>query len=82
MWNVAVSVDDEVHRIARVAAADTGPWVSAMAREYVNSLARGPLKRSERTLSELIANTLSRGVGLSSAGNLPREKLHDRNALR
>lgn len=41
MKNITVSVDDETYRLARVKAAERGTSVSAMVREYLNSVPFG-----------------------------------------
>lgn len=45
MKNITVSVDDEVYRQARVAAAKEGTSVSALVAEYLKAFARGDADR-------------------------------------
>lgn len=82
MKNITVSVDEETYRSAKEWAARRGTSVSALVREYLNNLTRPPLNRSERTLSEVIADIRARGGGIDPSENLTREELYDRNALR
>jgi plasmid stability protein len=42
MKNITVSVDDQTHRLARIRAAELDTSVSALVREYLRSLAKGP----------------------------------------
>jgi plasmid stability protein len=41
MKNVTVSLDDEIHRKARIRAAELGTSLSALVRDYLNALAVG-----------------------------------------
>ena len=88
MRKITVSVDDETYRLARIKAAENGTSVSAMVREYLNSLTemstRAPdiTNAPEMTLSEVIEAIFARGGGLDPRDNLTREELHDRNAFR
>ncbi len=82
MKDITVSVDEESYRLAEEWAAKRGTSVSALVREYLNSLTKRSLKRSERTLSEVIVDIRARGGGIDPSENLTREELYDRNALR
>ena len=88
MKNITVAVDDETYRLAGIKAAENGTSVSAMVRDYLNSLTKGSTQAPDsaqaplRSLSEIIADIRARGGGLHSSDNLTREELHDRNALR
>ena len=96
MRNITVSVDEETHRLARVRAAELDTSVSALVREFLQSLGHGQASESEvapretetekerrsRMLDEVIADITANGGGLNMADNLPREALYDRNALR
>ena len=82
MKNITVSVDEETYRSAKEWAAKQGTSVSALVREYLNSLPQRAPGAAEKTLSEVIADLRARGVELSSADNAPREELYDRDALR
>ncbi len=87
MKNITVSVDDETYRLSRVKAAEAGTSVSALVRSYLVELVQGgsPDNRAAR-LRKLQDDTLeairARGGGVSSADNLPRDALHERDALR
>jgi hypothetical protein len=41
MKNVTIALDDEVHRQARIRAAELGTSLSALVKDYLNSLAAG-----------------------------------------
>lgn len=92
MKRITVSVDDEIHRIAKARAAEKGTSVSAMVRDYLVALSRedveagksepaGPEKPGSR-LSEIIEGIFARGGGIDPKDNLSREELYDRNAFR
>ena len=82
MKKITIAVDDETHRLTKEWAARRGVSVSTLIREYLSGLPRKASRPPERTLREVVANLRARGVELSSADNLPREKLYDRDALR
>lgn len=78
MKNITVSVDEEVYRRARIAAAARDRSVSALVREFLQSLAAEEtrvdrLKRQERALRERI--TEFRG-----SDRLSRDEVHARKA--
>ena len=89
MKNITVSVDDKVYRQARIKAAEQDTSVSGLVKAYLFRLINGTdagresefdrLTRQER---EIRSHLLAAGRGLRSAENLPREALHDRDALR
>jgi len=77
MKNITVSVDEDTYRRARIKAAERDTSVSALVREYLNSLAREEseferLKREEKELRKQIP------PGFSAADRLPRDELYDR----
>ena len=80
MKNITVSVDDEVHRRARIKAAERGTSVSAMVRDF---LVRWSGEETEfERLIRLQDETL-RGIRAFRAGDrLPRDAVHDRAGLR
>ncbi len=41
MKNVTIALDDDVHRLARIRAAELGTSLSALVKEYLNGLAAG-----------------------------------------
>lgn len=96
MKNITVSVDEETHRLARVRAAEMSTSLTALVREYLQSLVdprnQGQMpklpriptaeERRSRSLNEVLAEFDARGVGLNMAENLPRDALYDRNDSR
>ena len=92
MKKITISLDDEIHRIAKVKAAEKGTSVSALVRNYLIALSRedvesgksepaGP-ERPESRLSEIIEGIFARGGGIDPKDNLSRDELYDRNAFR
>jgi hypothetical protein len=78
MKNITVSLEDEVYRRARVAAAQRDTSVSALVKRYLVDLGSGEgteerLKREERALRDRI--TVFR-----AADRLSRDDVHDRGA--
>ena len=82
MKNITVSVDEETYRSAKEWAAKRGMSVSDLVRELLNNLPQRSPNPPKKTLSEVVADLRARGVRLSSADNVPREELYDRDALR
>ena len=87
MKYITISVDEETYRLSRIKAAEAGTSVSALERGILRELVRGgdPESRCDR-LRRLQDETLdairARSAGLRAAGNLPRDALHRRDALR
>lgn len=91
MKNITVSVDEEIHRLARIRAAELETSVSALVRAYLKGLVRGAKRKSTdgirtaegspqlryRDLDEVLADFDARGVGLRSSDNLTRDELYD-----
>ena len=91
MRNITVSVDDDTYRRSRMRAAELDTSVSALVRTYLRGLAgeSGPAPAATagatesrvelrcRELDEVLADFDTRGVGLSSRGNLTRDELYD-----
>jgi hypothetical protein len=78
MKNITVSLEDEVYRRARVAAAQRDTSVSALVKRYLLDLGSGEgteerLKREERALRDRI--TVFR-----ASDRLSRDDVHDRGA--
>lgn len=76
MKNVTVSLDDEIHRRARIAAAERGTSLSALVRGYLENLGSGEsesdrLKKAERALRAQIK-------GFRAGDRLSRDALHER----
>ena len=83
MKNITVSVAEEVHRQARIHAAQHGTSVSALVRDYLVSLAAEPARVSDvdpRRLAqdELFRRLDQQGQGLSAADRQPRSLVHER----
>ena len=90
---VPIPIDEETYRLSRDRAARLGTSVPALLRDYLNSFVRDagggdPAEEMEiahrrRLLAEVLADFEARGVGLrSTADNLPRDALYDREAAR
>lgn len=80
MKNITVSVDDDVHRRARIVAAERGTSVSAAVREFLIRWS-GEETEFER-LKRLQDETLRSIDGFSAGNRLPREELYRRGRLR
>lgn len=80
MKNITVSVPEPVYRRARVHAAARDTSVSALVREYLESLAGGEpeFERRRRVQDEVLASVRRFRAG----GRLKRDEAHDRDALR
>ena len=76
MKNITVSVDDDVHRRARIKAADDGTSVSAAVRDF---LIRWSGEESEFDRLKRLQDETLRGIdGFSAGDRLPREELYRR----
>ncbi len=87
MKNITVSVDNETYRLSRIKAAEAGTSVSALVRAYLTALVQSQEPESEfdrrrRRQDETLAAIRARGGGLRSADNLPRDAVHQRDAVR
>jgi len=91
MRNITVSVDDATYRRARIRAAELDTSVSALVREYLQSLSVAPPRETPaeteaewrgRLLREVLADFDARGVGLDPRDNLTRDELYDRARAR
>jgi uncharacterized protein YdaU (DUF1376 family) len=76
--NITVSLDDEVYRRARMAAAERATSVSALVKRFLTDLGSGEseterLKREERALRERITR-------FRASDRISRDELHDRRA--
>ena len=85
--NITVSVDEETYRRSRIKAAEIGTSVSALVRAYLTDLVEqgapeSRFDRLRRLQDETLEAIRSRGGGLRAADNVPRDALHQRNALR
>jgi hypothetical protein len=77
MKNITVTVDDEIHRRARIKAAELNTSVSGLVKRFLTDLAAGEsdterLKRAERELRERIS-------AFRAADRLPRDDVHRRD---
>ncbi len=80
MKNITVSLPDEVYRRARIRAAEQDTSVSALVREFLTKMGQeeSDFERGKRLQREVL-----RTIGSFRADDrLPRDKVHDRNALR
>ena len=87
MKNITVSVDDETYRLSHIKAAEAGTTVSALIRAYLTALVQRQEPESEfdrllRRQDETLAAIRARSGGLRSAENLPRDAVHQRDAVR
>ena len=91
MKTISVSVDDEIHRLARIRAAETGTTVSAMMRDLLTEMLRHPAEaesaetepqRRARLLDEVLGRFRREGIGLDPTNILTREEMYVRNAAR
>ena len=78
MKNITVSLDDEIYRRARMAAAERATSVSALVKRFLTDLGSGEseterLKREERALRERITR-------FRASDRMSRDELHDRRA--
>jgi plasmid stability protein len=88
MKNITISLDDDTYRQARIKAAERDTSVSALVKACLVRLIKGETG-AEPTFDRLLvqeqeirARLFAAGQGLRSDENLPREALHDRDALR
>ncbi len=87
MKNITVTVDDNTYRVARVRAAEAGTSVSALVRDFLATLADSDEytqhhERMNRLREDVLTAYIARTGGLRMSDNLPRDELHDRDALR
>lgn len=80
MKNITVSIEDELHRRARVRAAELDTSLSAVVREFLIEFAGGEtdFERRKRLQDETLASIKAFRAGK----RLTREQVHDRRALR
>ena len=80
MKNITVSVDDEVHRRARVRAAELGTSLSAAVRDFLTAFA-GKETEFERR-KRLQQRTLASIESFRAADRLARNEVHERREVR
>lgn len=80
MKNITVSIDNELHRRARVRAAELDTSLSAVVREFLIEFAGGEtdFERRKRLQDETMASIKA----FSAGKRLTRAEAHDRRALR
>jgi len=78
--NITVSIDEELHRRARVRAAEQGTSLSAVVRVFLTEYAgeETDFERRKRLQMETLASIEAFRVG----DRLSRDEVHDRDALR
>jgi plasmid stability protein len=78
--DITVTLPDEIYRRARIKAAERDTSVSALVREFLMQLGEeeSDLERRKRLQAELLASIKKFRAG----DRLPREAVHDWNALR
>ena len=92
MKNITVSVDEEVHRLARIRAAERDTSVSALVRDFLRRLAAGGVDGTtasesrmdahelrRRRLREVLADIRAESAGFKAADNISRDELYERN---
>lgn len=80
MKNITVSIDDDLHRRARIRAAERDTSLSALVRDFLVQFAGGEteFERRKRLQGETIASIKSFRAG----DRLARDAAHERHALR
>ncbi len=74
--NLTVAVPDEVYRLARVRAAESGTSVSALVTAYLKSLASGSAEFDRK--AQLQRDVLADVTEFRAGDRLSREEVHDR----
>lgn len=80
MKNITVTVDDEVYRRARIAAAERGTSVSAAVRRFLKGWTGEETDFDRR--KRLQDETLQAIKAFRGGDRLPRDEIHDRVRLR
>jgi len=79
MKNITLSVDEETWRQARIKAAERGTTVSALVRDYLNSLSR---RGTETDPTTTLFDTLDRARSYQASSRMTREESHARGRVR
>jgi len=92
MKNITVTVDEELHRLARIRAAERDTSVSALVRDYLRRLATGRVDATtasesrmdvdelrRRRLQEVLTDIRAATAGFKAADNIPRDQLYESN---
>ena len=80
MKNITVSLSDEIYRRARIKAAERDTSVSALVRDFLESLTEeeSDFERRKRLQIEVIKTIQS----FRASDRLPREQVHERTPVR
>jgi len=78
--NITVSIPDDVHRRARIAAAERDTSLSAMVRTFLMTL--GQEESESERLKRLQKEVLSTVRRFRAGNRLTRDQVHERNAFR
>ncbi len=79
MKNITLSVDDETWRQARIKAAEQGTTVSALVRNYLNTLSR---RGTETDPTSALFDALDRAGSYQASSRMSREEAHARGGVR
>jgi len=74
--NVTLALPDEVYRLARIRAAESGTSVSALVADYLRSLTSGSAEFDR--LAQLQRDVTSEITEFRAEGRLSRDEVHDR----
>lgn len=81
MKNVTLTIDEKTWRAARIVAAEQGKSLSALVREFLQSL--HPVRDThEDDVRRMFAAMDRVKARFSASDRLPREKLHERGRVR
>ncbi|MFN9872638.1 MAG: hypothetical protein ACK55E_14530 [Cyanobacteriota bacterium] len=82
MKNITVSVDEAVHRRARLRAAELNTSLSALVKGFLQDLAADASEaaRRRRLQNQLLERLDAQGCGVIAANRLDREALHQRRS--
>ncbi len=82
MKNITVSVDEAVHRRARLRAAELNTSLSALVKGFLEDLAgdASAAERRRRLQNELLQRLDAAGRGVIAAERLDRQALHERGS--
>jgi hypothetical protein len=80
MKNITLSVDDETYRQARIQAAEQGTTVSALVRDYLNTLSRRSMEEPDKVTA--LFDTLDRATSYRASSRMTREESHARGRVR
>jgi plasmid stability protein len=78
--NITVSIADELHRRARIRAAERSTSLSAVVREFLVRFAGDETEYERRKRRE--RDTLAAIASFRASDRLSRDEVHDRDALR